>query len=197
MSYVSITGLDRAEVLAALFNASRQQGMGFIHREGQSQMSVSQAREELRNRSRFDYLRGRVMKIDLGEEPMFTAMYDRDNGSGAAERIINGLRLRSAGEEEVRRRRDDNQPSQAPWPYPTQTDDANGFETIREAEPAHAPTFASGNGGDFGGGGASSSWEPSAPAPSPSESCSASSYSDSSSSSSSDSGTSGGSGYGG
>ena len=31
---VNIKGLDYAEVLAALFNASKQQGMGFLHAEG-------------------------------------------------------------------------------------------------------------------------------------------------------------------
>lgn len=42
----------------------------------------------------FDYLKGRVMKVDLSKDEIETAMYDRDNGQGAAEIVINELRER-------------------------------------------------------------------------------------------------------
>lgn len=85
---MNIEGLDKAEVLAALFNASRQQGMGFLDDRGQSDMTADQAREILKITDYFDYLYGRVMKIGLDRNEVETRLYDRDNGHGAAERAI-------------------------------------------------------------------------------------------------------------
>lgn len=85
---MNIKGLDKAEVLAALFNASRQQGLGFLDTRGSSGMSTEDAREILTKTQHFDYLRGRVMKISLDEDEVQTRLYDRDNGDGAAERAI-------------------------------------------------------------------------------------------------------------
>lgn len=96
MAQVSIKGLDKAEVLAALFNASRQQGMGFMDTRGAKPMSVEDAREVLKSEQDFDYLRGRVMKIGLRSDMVETAIYNRDNGQGAAERAIDSVRAKSA-----------------------------------------------------------------------------------------------------
>lgn len=84
---IDISGLNKAEVLAALYNASKQQGMGFMHRRGAEPMSKEQAEEELRAAGAdpyFDYLHGRVMKISLKDDALRTGLYDRDNGEGAA-----------------------------------------------------------------------------------------------------------------
>ena len=91
---MNIAGLDKAEVLAALYNGSRQQGMGFLDTLDEQWMTVKQAREELENNERgyFDYLHGRVMKISLRGDEIDTRLYNRDNGEGAAEAIINELR---------------------------------------------------------------------------------------------------------
>jgi hypothetical protein len=91
---MDISGFNKAEVLAALYNGSRQQGMGFMHERGASGMTVEQAQDELDKRKDkyFDYLHGRVMKIDLNGDELETRLYDRDNGTGAAERIIGKLR---------------------------------------------------------------------------------------------------------
>ncbi len=90
---MNIAGLNKAEVLAALYNGSRQQGMGFMHARGAEGMTVEQASEEIANNKSmyFDYLHGRVMKIDLSGDELDTELYNRDNGRGAAERIIAGL----------------------------------------------------------------------------------------------------------
>ena len=90
--FISIAGLDKAAVLAALYNNSRQQGMGFLHPRGASGMTVEEAREELKAGDYFDYLHGRVMKISLHGDDLHTGLYNRDNGQGAAERVINNLR---------------------------------------------------------------------------------------------------------
>ena len=94
---MNIEGLDKAEVLAALYNGTRQQGMGFMQERGAEGMSVEQARKELADNKRayFDYLHGRVMKIDLSSDELDTWLYNRDNGHGAAEAIIEVLRPRA------------------------------------------------------------------------------------------------------
>ena len=90
---MNIAGLDKAEVLAALYNGSRQQGMGFCNARGTKHMSADEARVLLESGAYFDYLYGRVMKIDLSEDDIWTGTYNRDNGPAAAELIIDKLRL--------------------------------------------------------------------------------------------------------
>lgn len=89
---INLNGLDKAEVLAALYNGSRAQGMGFLQYNGEP-MQAEEARELLERNTYFDYLKGRVMKIDLAGDTLDPWLYDRDNGHGAAERIINALRV--------------------------------------------------------------------------------------------------------
>jgi len=97
---MNIAGLDKAEVLAALYNGSRQQGMGFLQTRGAEGMTVEQAREELANNEQqyLDYLHGRVMKISLRGDELDTLLYNRDNGQGAAEAVIEALRSNALGE---------------------------------------------------------------------------------------------------
>lgn len=96
---MDISGLDKAAVLAALYNGSRQQGMGFLHTRGSQLMSVEQARNELKRGTYFDYLHGRVLKVDLSADHVATFAYNRDVGDGAAEGIIQKLRDSLAKEE--------------------------------------------------------------------------------------------------
>lgn len=90
---MNIQGLSKAKVLQALFNSSRRQGMGFLDQRGASCMSDEQA-EQIVNSGHlyFDYLFGRVMKIDISGDEIETRLYDRDNGEGAAERAIQPLK---------------------------------------------------------------------------------------------------------
>ncbi len=91
MAILNIEGLDKAEVLAALYNGSKKQGMGFLDARGQKQMSMAEAKAHLHQSQYFDYLHGRVMKIDLSTDELETRLYNRDNGEGAAEKIISEL----------------------------------------------------------------------------------------------------------
>jgi hypothetical protein len=94
---IDIAGLDKAEVLAALFNASKQQGMGFFDTSGAGWMSVDDARKcidvvtDSDGEIYFDYLRGRVMKVELSGDQLNPRLYDRDNGRGAADAALAGL----------------------------------------------------------------------------------------------------------
>ena len=91
---INIKGLDKAEVLAALYNATHQQGMGFLHERGARPMTVQDAREELAQNPHmcFDYLHGRVMKVNISGDEFDPWGFDRDNYDGAAEEAIAPLR---------------------------------------------------------------------------------------------------------
>jgi hypothetical protein len=94
---VSIKGLDKADVLAALYNASKPQGMGILHYDPKP-MTRAEAADLLERETYFDYLKGRVMKINLSRDDEFSeGLYDRDNGSGAAELVIRSLRQEEKG----------------------------------------------------------------------------------------------------
>ena len=96
-------GLDRYEVLCALYDASKPLGMGFIHYIP-GNLSLEEAHEFLEGFERVDYVRGRVIKVKLPEyaESFDPYLYDRDNGDGAAlaaiqayakqKKFANGLR---------------------------------------------------------------------------------------------------------
>jgi hypothetical protein len=94
------TGLTDAQVLAALYNWSRPQGLGMLHAKGGA-MTVEEAETLLtpdgakpddlghsRHGRYFDYLHGRVIKVDVSENPLDFRLYDRDLGKGAGEQAI-------------------------------------------------------------------------------------------------------------
>ena len=87
MATIDISGLNKADVLAALYNSSQVQGMGALQAEP-GDMSVSEAESLLKEATHFDYLKGRIMKVDLSKDELRTDLYDRDNGQGAAEHAL-------------------------------------------------------------------------------------------------------------
>lgn len=88
---IDITGLDKVEVLTVLYDNARCQGLGVLHyREGS--LSREEATEMLNKSTYFDYVYGRVMKVDLSSNQFNEYLYDRDNGAGAAKRAIDKLR---------------------------------------------------------------------------------------------------------
>lgn len=106
---ISIKDLNKAAVFAALYNGARhlpQYGTGLLH-YNPNPMTVDQASQELKlgdDQKRmfgvgdesmyFDYVRGRVMKIDIGHDEIDPQLYDRDNGPGAAAKAIASIRER-------------------------------------------------------------------------------------------------------
>lgn len=92
--HINIAGKSKSAVLRALFNHSRQQGLGFLNREGAADMTEEDASRIVSElvssgqRLSVDYLRGRVLKVDLTDDTFDPCLYDRDNGSGAAARAI-------------------------------------------------------------------------------------------------------------
>lgn len=88
---MDISNLNKSEILAALFNNSKSLGMGFLHYKPDHVMTTEEAEGLLAQSEYFDYLEGRVMKIKLEGDAFDTFLYNRDNGDGAAERIIAAL----------------------------------------------------------------------------------------------------------
>ena len=88
---IDIKGLDQGHVLKVLHDSSRVQGLGWLAASS-VQITIDECRELLVNHSYFDYLRGKVMKIQLGGDQLDPRLYDRDNGQGAAARAIDTIR---------------------------------------------------------------------------------------------------------
>ena len=107
---VDITGLDKAAVLAALFNASAPQGFGFIQADnGPQVMSLEDAQAMIdsalapmvpdmtdERALEYDYVLGRPLKVNLGGDEFNPWGFDRDNGGpGSAQKVIDRLRATS------------------------------------------------------------------------------------------------------
>lgn len=90
---ISTSGLNKADVLAVLFNAAQAQGLGFLQHDVKS-MDQAEAQAYLNTGRRyFDYIKGRVLKIDLSDDQEFDErLYDRDNRTGTAADAIRSLR---------------------------------------------------------------------------------------------------------
>lgn len=92
---IDISKADKALVFKALYDNAKPQGMGFLHytpepmEEGQARRIWSQAGD----RPYFDYVAGRVMKVDLSGDALDPRLYDRDNGHGAALSALLGAGL--------------------------------------------------------------------------------------------------------
>lgn len=89
---VDISGIDKKALLRGLYSMAEPQGRGvFRYYIPNDQLSDSDA-EKILEMGDIQYLRGRVMKIDISGDSVDTFFYDRDNGAGAAEALINFLR---------------------------------------------------------------------------------------------------------
>jgi hypothetical protein len=103
---IDIKGIDRAELLAALYNGTRPVGLGRLSAGALEPMTAKQARQELEDAERsidgthitFDYVRGRPIKVDFaGDTLLRPDLYDRDaGGPGTCERIVAELRAKAA-----------------------------------------------------------------------------------------------------
>lgn len=116
MDGIDLTGLNQAEVLAALYNAARPVGMGMLHYDPKL-MTTEEAQQiideggDIGRRRRagievvgsngvewsVDYVRGRPLKLHVRGNVLHGAwLYDRDQGgAGTCERIIAELRSRT------------------------------------------------------------------------------------------------------
>lgn len=85
---IPIAGLDKAEVLLKLWKASKEQGISFM---GRLNVDLEACREALSQDAYVDYLGGRVIKCDFSKDTLEPWGFDRDNGEGAAKRVIDKM----------------------------------------------------------------------------------------------------------
>ena len=90
MKNIDISKYDKADVLIALYTNAKPQGLGFLHYDP-APMSKDEASSLLEDQTYFDYLKGRVIKVDLSNDVLNPGLYDRDNGKGAAQAAINAI----------------------------------------------------------------------------------------------------------
>lgn len=92
-NFINIKGLDKALVLKTLWNNSKCQGLSILQLPD-DKIDIS-AFEELisADRTYFDYLWGKVMKIDVANDILDPTLYDRDNGDGAARNALHRAKL--------------------------------------------------------------------------------------------------------
>ena len=87
---MNIKGMDKAAVLFALWTNSREQGLSWMGREA---ITLERCQDAIADgHMYFDYFGGRIMKVDLSGEEVNTWGYNRDNGEGAAERVIASMK---------------------------------------------------------------------------------------------------------
>ena len=94
---VDIKGLDKAKVLKALYDHSHVQGLGFMHAAEEGTVTAESCAELLEKYTQFDYLHGRVLKVDLSGDEFDERLYDRDCGEGAAQRAVDSVRAEQKG----------------------------------------------------------------------------------------------------
>lgn len=87
---VDIKGLDKARVLKALYDHSHPQGLGFL--QAGKTVTLEECAKLLEENTYFDYLGGRVLKVDLSKDEFDPRLYDRDCGEGAAQRAVDSIR---------------------------------------------------------------------------------------------------------
>ena len=96
---VDIKGLDKARVLKALYDHSHVQGLGFMHAAEEGTVTVESCAKLLEKYTQYDYLHGRVLKVDLSGDEFDERLYDRDCGKGAAQRAVDSIRDETEGGE--------------------------------------------------------------------------------------------------
>ena len=89
---VDIKGLEKARVLKALYDHSHVQGSGFLQAVPDGVVTVEHCEMLLGSQTYFDYLHGRVLKVELSGDEFDERLYDRDCGEGTAQRAVDSVR---------------------------------------------------------------------------------------------------------
>ncbi|NCU33445.1 MAG: hypothetical protein EOM23_11085 [Candidatus Moranbacteria bacterium] len=106
MVQIDLKGMDKAMVLAALYNASIPDGEGFFYYDP-IPMTVEEAREALSTRTKFDYISGRSILVDLSGDTLNTESYDFCNGNEgdeAQKAIDSAIRTGNVNNPEIQER---------------------------------------------------------------------------------------------
>ena len=89
---MDVQGQDKARILMALYNKSGFTApIAIATGQARPDLTYERAQEIIEARGSnlyFDYLHGRVIKVDIGRDFLDFRLYDRDNGAGAGERAV-------------------------------------------------------------------------------------------------------------
>lgn len=104
---IDVSDIDPEVLLAGLYNRSFVMGMGIFQAQP-GNMTLEEAQEYLNGKVEpdyvgraleggtgaryFDYLNGRVMKVEINGKTLQEGLYDRDMGEGAAQKVIDNIR---------------------------------------------------------------------------------------------------------
>ena len=88
---IDISGLEKWKVVAALYANAKPLGMGFLQYTA-GPLGEEKAKRFAEECLQFDYLYGRLMKVDLKGDEFNPWLYDLDNGEGVARAAIEKLR---------------------------------------------------------------------------------------------------------
>lgn len=93
MAKIDISGLDKGAVLAALWNNAALPPAYTRANPRTRPMSVDEGRSAVvAQDAGFDYFEDRLLKVNLSADEFDPWGYDRDNGEGLAEQVIERLR---------------------------------------------------------------------------------------------------------
>lgn len=126
-----------ALAFAALYNAARPQGLGFLHYDP-TPLTETDAEKILAEYGRnFDYYKGRVLKVQITDDGVaYTELYNRDNGNLAAEYVLASAEItndpNNAFIQEMHHNgtRDAAELARSLAARPTQSDDTGGIHMI-------------------------------------------------------------------
>ncbi|MBP7252154.1 MAG: hypothetical protein KBA75_01565 [Alphaproteobacteria bacterium] len=82
---IDISGINKADLLVGLYNASAPVGYGFLAKGSDKPLTYRAARKEIASRKtdgtlHIDVLRGRPIKAAIGGDKLDPWLYDRENG---------------------------------------------------------------------------------------------------------------------
>lgn len=92
---IDVSDIPKARLLQELYaNAATPGFWGAIERVPMTDQTAEELTQE--DRQYFDYLHGRVLKVEINGRVLNSALYDRDNGNGSALRCVDTIRKEMA-----------------------------------------------------------------------------------------------------
>lgn len=96
MTDIDITGINKTKLLIALYAGANPQGMGYLQYDPAPMTEQEAAALMEAQHGRFDYVKGRVLKVNLSRDTLSPYLYDRDNGHGACASIVASVKSAAA-----------------------------------------------------------------------------------------------------
>lgn len=89
---IDVSDIAPGVLLQTLYMGARVQGLGVLHSTS-GPLETEEIEEYLKDMPQyFDYLKGRVMKVEINGKTLRPRLYDRDNGVGAAQASVDEAR---------------------------------------------------------------------------------------------------------